>query len=125
MKCDEGFVELSGAGRVAGVDFNFDAGVFEQAKARTVHLRVRILHGGDDFLDSGGDDRVGARRRAALMRTRLESQVERGATRQFTGLFESENFGVLHAGPGVKTASDDHVIAHDDGAHGRIRADPA
>jgi hypothetical protein len=59
------------------------------------------------------------------MRTRLESQVERGITRPFASFFESQHFGMFHTGPGVRAASDHHVITHNYGAHGRIRAHPA
>jgi hypothetical protein len=90
-----------------------------------LHSRVRILHGGDDFLDPRGYDCVRARRRAALMRTRFERNVKRRATRAFPSFFESQYLGVFHAGPGVKAASDHDIIADDDCADSRIRAHPA
>ena len=108
-----------------GVDFHFDAGVLESAKAGAVHLRVGILHGGDYLLDAGGDDRVRARGRAALMRAGFQGQVERRAAGALAGFVERDYFGVFYAGPGVETAADDDVIAHDNGADSGIGADPA
>ena len=42
--------------------------------------------GGDDARDAGGDQRVGAGRRPAVMRAGLERDIERGAARRFAGL---------------------------------------
>ena len=122
---DEGFIELGGAGGVMGVDLDFNAGSLEPAEAGPAHLGIGILHGCYHLLDPGGDDRAGARRSAALMRARFESQVKGGASRPLAGFVQCEYFGVFHSGPGVETAPDDRVVAHDDGAHGGIGAHPA
>ena len=98
---------------------------FSGAEAGAVHLRVGVLHGGYYFFDARGDDGVGARRRAALMRARFQRHVECRAAGAVAGFFEREHFGVFYAGPGVEAAADDGVITHDYGAYSGIRAHAA
>jgi len=83
------------------------------------------LHSGYYLLDSGGNDGVGTRRGAALMRAGFESEVKRGPAGAVPGFFDGEDFGVFYAGPSVETAAYDGVITHDHSAYCGIRADPA
>ena len=65
--------------------------------------RIGIVRGGDDFRDAGGDDGIGAGRRAAGVRAGFEGDIERGAAGAVAGFFEREDFGVLDAVPGVRS----------------------
>ncbi len=58
----------------AGLDD--DAGGGEPRRALPGDQRIRIAHGDDDAADAGGDQRVGAGRRAAVVRARLERDVD-------------------------------------------------
>ena len=71
------------------------------------------------------DQRIGAGRRAALMRARFECDVERGSARLRASFFERDHFGVLGLRVGVKSAPDDLAVLHQYGADGRIRAGAA
>src|ERR1700681_4563487 len=121
----EGFIQLSGLGRVKGVDLKFNARSLEAAEAGPAHLGIGILHSCYHLLDPGGDDRAGAGRSAALMGARFESQIEGGVSRSLPGFVQCEYFRVFHSGPSVETAPYHRAIAHDDGAHGGSGAYPS
>ena len=71
---------------------------------------------------AGGDDGVRAGRRAALVRARLQVEVQRGAARALAGLRQRDDFGVLHARVGVEAAAHHLAVAHQHGAHHGVRA---
>ncbi len=76
-----------GAPRLGGADADVDrdAGGAQPRMARAGDLRVGVFERGDHARDAGGDDRVGAGRRLAVMRAGLERHVERGAARCLAG----------------------------------------
>ena len=83
-------------------------------------FRIGVFDRSDDAGNADGDDRVGARRRLAKMRTGLERDVECRAPRRLAG--PSQRFGLCmraaaRLGP---AAPDDHTILHHDRADGRI-----
>src|SRR5580692_8223794 len=78
---------------------------------------VGVLHGGDDFRYTGGDDGFGARAGAATMRTGFQIDVERRASRLLARLIESNDFSVLHTSISVEPAADYLAIAHKHGAN--------
>ncbi len=56
------------------------------------------------------------------MRVRFQIDIERAATRFFTGLFESKYFGVFHSGVGINTGTCDISLCIDnDGTNVWIR----
>ena len=65
----------------------------------TRSLRVRVARAEDDALDTGGEDRLGARRRRAVMRARLERHVQRRVARPLAGRRERDDLGVATAMP--------------------------
>ena len=84
------------------------------------HLRVGILDRRHHARDSGGDDRIGAGRRFADMRARLQRHIERGAAGGLAGARQRLRLGMgTAAGLGPAAADDDAVLDHDR-ADGRI-----
>ena len=79
-----------------------------------------VLQGADDAADSGGDDGVGAGRRAAFETARFEADVKRAAAGPFARFLERENLGVLPAVIGVETASGGQArgVADESADHG-------
>ncbi len=69
---DEGFIQLSGSARVLRCYFHFDSGIVQTAEPLSRHQRIRIFHGGHHTSYARLDQRVGAGRRASVMRARLE-----------------------------------------------------
>ena len=68
----------------------------------------------------GVDDRVGAGRRAAVVRARLERHVERRTARRVARLLERDRLGVADAVVLVPALADDLAVAHDDRADDRM-----
>ena len=104
---DEGFVQLRGLARAySDATSTVTAGVVQAAESLAGNWRIGIFHGGDHARHARLHQRVGAGRRAALMRARLQRDVERRAARLLAGLFERENLGVLGLRVGVEPAAD-------------------
>src|SRR5438128_4918908 len=82
----------------AHADLDVDAGGTQPADALTAHPRVGVLDPHDHPPHPGGQDRIDAGWRAARVRTRLEGDVERGATRLLPRCLEGYSFGVRAAG---------------------------
>ena len=57
-------------------DHHLHAGLAQQADPATCHLRERVYAGHDDTWDARATDQVGAGRRLAVVRARLEGHVE-------------------------------------------------
>ena len=91
-----------------------------RADARAVHLVGRIDHGRDDAGDAGGDQRVGARRRAAVVAARLEVDVDGRPAGVARGP-QRRHLGVVAARPLVPALADDDAVADDHRAHHRVR----
>ena len=101
---------------------NADSCRAELRKSLTRYSRIRIFHGADHAADSGRDHGIGARPGAALMRARLQIQVESSAARRIARLLQCENFGVLHAVIGVRGRANFAARrVHHNRAHRRIR----
>ena len=83
-------------------------------------LRVRVLARHDDAGDARRQQRVGARRRAAEMRARLECDVGGCTTRPFARGAQREDFGVRLAGALVPAFADDLFAMSDHAADARI-----
>ena len=66
--------------------------------AAAAHVRVGIARPEHDAADAGGEHRVGARRRAAVMVARLEGHVERRAARRGAGRAQRLDLAVRGAG---------------------------
>ena len=76
--------------RLQQAALDLDAGRHQLAEALAVDRRVRIAAGGDDAGDAGGDQRVGAGRRAPGVRAGLEGDVGGGAARLVAGLAQRD-----------------------------------
>ena len=92
---NERLIELGGLGREFGGELNFDAGLAQLAEAFAADARVGVFHGSDHLGNTRRDQRIGARRRAALVRTGLQVQVDSGAARTAAGLLHGDGFRVL------------------------------
>src|SRR5579863_292191 len=78
-------------------------------------------------MNSRGNQRIRAGRRAALMRVRFEVDIKRSSAGLATGPFQGENFCVLYAIVSVDACACDLALpVHDDRSHmgiGRGEAD--
>src|SRR5581483_931191 len=83
---------------------------------------VRIRGADDDAGDSGCDDLIGTRRRAAVVRARLQRDVERRPARGVAGPLERDRLCVADAVELVPALPHDLAVAHDDGADERVVA---
>jgi hypothetical protein len=84
------------------------------------HLRIGILQRGYNPCNAGGNDRVSAWRRFAVMRTWLERDVDRRAAGLSTGAAERLDLGVRPAPRLRPAAADDFAVLDDDRADRRI-----
>ena len=114
--------------RRAQPDIDRDAGSAQSGVALPGYFRIGILDRRHHAGDAGGDDGIGAGRRLAGMRTRLQRHIERGAARGLAGALERLRLGMRPApGLGPATADNDAVLDHDraDGGIGPGAALPA
>ncbi len=101
---------------------HFDSGGAQAGETLAADQGVGIGHGSDHAANAGGDDGIGAGRRASLVGAGFEIDVERGATGFFSRLFDGEHFGVLDAVVGVEAGADDFSIGvNQQGTDIRIR----
>ena len=78
-------IQQSGGGRLLAVrELHLDALVAQDPRAAAARLLARVLRGDHDARHPGRQDRVGARRLAALVGAGLERHVERGPRRLVT-----------------------------------------
>ena len=103
-------------------DLDLDPRLAQTGEAAAVDLRIRVADRSHHARDAGLDDRVGARRRAAEMRARLERDVQRRAARPLARLLERRNLGVRRAVSGVPPFADDLAPAHQHRPDQRMRA---
>ncbi len=104
----------------AEADIDGDAGGAKSCKALSRDFRIGILDRGHHARNPCGNDGVGAGRRLAEMRARLERHIERGAARGITGAFERLGLGMRTAACLRPTAADNDALLHHDRANGRI-----
>ena len=121
----ERLVEQPRGGRELAVgDDDLDALVAQDPQAAAGGLLGRVVGGDDDAPDAGLDDRVGARRRLALVAARLERDVERRAFEvgHPAGL-DRVDLGVRAAVDLVPALAEHLAVARDHGADDRVRLD--
>ncbi len=94
-----------------------------QPRLATGRLRVRIVRPEDDALDARSEYRLGAGRRRAVMRARLERHVHRGVARTVSCRCERDDLGVP-AGRLGDAFADDLALADDHRANRRLRIRP-
>ena len=92
-------------------ELDLDARRAQPLEPRPSVSRVRVAGGGHDARDPGRDDRVRARRRAPVVRARLERDVERRAARALAGRLERDDLGVRAALALVPALADDLAVA--------------
>ena len=78
-------------------DFHVDPCLAEQLDSFSGHLRKRVRHRRHDFSQSGGDDRIDARRRLSEMATRFERDEQVAPLRGGPGLGDGRDFGMRTA----------------------------
>ena len=83
----------------ADSDDDLDARLAQQAMAAAGDPLVGVLHRADDAGDARRDDRLGAGRRAALVKTRLQRHVQRRPGGRIPGLVDRMAFGVRAPAP--------------------------
>ena len=101
-------------------DLDRDAGGAQFGVALPGHLRIGILDRRHDARNAGGNHRIGAGRRLAEMRARLQRHVERGAARGFARALKRLRLGMRTAAGLGPAAADDDAISDHDRADGRI-----
>ena len=97
----------------ADADIDRDAGGAQPRMARARHFGIGIFDRRHDARNAGGDHGVGARRRFAEMRARLERDVERRATRCRPGAAQRLDFGMRPAARLGPAAADNHAVFDD------------
>ena len=88
----------------------------QQREPPPVDERERVAHGCDDARNARVAHERRARGRAAVVRARLERDVERRAARASPGLLQRRHLGVRTSGPRVETLAHDAAAADDDAA---------
>ena len=110
------------AARLVGAeaDIDRDAFVAQPLMALAGDFRIGVFQRRHHARDAGLDDGVGARRRLALMRARLERHVHRGALRRLLGAAQRLDLGMRAAAGLRPAAADDDAILDDHRADRRI-----
>src|SRR5260370_42223001 len=105
--------------RRAEPDIDLDAGGAEFCVALACDFRIGILDRRHYARDTGGDNGIGAGRRLADMRARLQRRIERGAAGGFAGALQRFRLGMrAAAGLGPATADDDAILVDHPAAGG-------
>ena len=116
----EGFVDLDRSRRGARVQLDLHSGFAQTAEAAAGDEWIGILHGRNHPAHARRQNRVDARRRPAMVRARLQRDIERRALRPFPGLLQRQNLRMLDAGPGVEAAAHGLAVTHHHRAHGGV-----
>lgn len=96
-------------------------GRLQPVKALSCGARIRVCQRADDTRGLGGDQRIGASRPAgALMRARLQANIESRTGRFCSGLLQRHCLGVRSAAGMGPAAPDDDVVFNDNAANRRI-----
>ena len=107
-------------------DDDLDALVAQDAQAAAGGLLGRVVRSDDDAADARGEDRVGARRRAAGVAARLERDVERGIAQiGVTAVGDRVDLGVGAAELLVPSLAQHPLPDRDDRADDGVGVDPA
>ena len=116
--------ELFGGGGGRDPEIDLETGGAQAGDAPPVDVLVRILERDHDAAQAGGDDGVGAGRRASVMVARLEGHVQRAPARvraRRGGRVECDDLGVTPAGGLRRAVEGPPVGGHHDGTDPRIR----
>jgi hypothetical protein len=97
-----------------------DAGSGQSCQPLSGNLRIGVGHRHDDACHAGRDQRVGARRRAAVMAAGFQRHIDGCTTRRFAGRPQCVYLGVRFAGTYMPALADHPAVAHDDAADPRI-----
>ena len=100
---------------------NFNASRLQAGDALSGNERVGVAAGDDDAGDTGGNQRVGTGRGAALMRAGFEADVGGGATGGSARFAQGVRFGVRLTGADVKAFADGFTAFDDHAADARVR----
>ena len=98
-----------------------NTGLLQTIQTAPRHLRVWVLHRSDHAANAGGDQRIAARRRTAMVAAGFKGDVGGGALRLFAGHAERVHFSMRLAGAIVKALADDFAVFHNDAADIRVR----
>jgi hypothetical protein len=110
-------------GDLGDINLNLDPRFSKDRQPFACYRGKGIQHGGNDPSNASAKDRVGARRRLAVMAARLEGHVERGPERLFSGAIQRVHFSMSLPVLFVPAFSNDTAIANDDGANERVGLD--
>ncbi len=88
------------------------SGGLQQGQALASDQRIGIGHRRDDARHTGGNQGLGARRRATVVAARLQRDIGGGAMGLVTGCMQGMHFGVRFAGFFVPAFADDPAIAN-------------
>ncbi len=106
--------------RSAQPDIHRDAGGAQPCMALASHFRIGILDRRHHTRNAGRDDGIGAGRRLADMRARLQRHIERGAPRGLAGALQRFGLGMGTAACLRPAAADDDSVLDHDRADGGI-----
>ena len=109
----------------AGVNIDDNASRTKPRVALAGHFRIGIFDRRDDARQACSDDGVGAGRRFAVMRARLQRHVERRTTCRCSGAPQRLDLGMRPAAGLRPAAAHNHAVLHDHGANGRVWPRPA
>jgi hypothetical protein len=104
----------------AGTDRNLDPCRFETLDSAPGHARVRVIHSRHHTRDARFDQRIGARRRLAMVGAGFECDI---SGRPFGGCAGARKRFALSVGPSAQlspAAPDNAPSTHKDAADGRI-----
>src|SRR4029077_299730 len=101
-------------------ELDLDAGGLETPEPAAVHERVGVAGADDDARNPRGDDGIGAGRRPAVVRARLERHVEGRALGPIAGLLQRDRLGVADSVVLVPALADDLAVVLDDRADERM-----
>ena len=99
---------------------DLDARLAQHLEA-SLSCRVRVERSRDDFCHPGGEHRVSARRRRAVMRARLHRHEERCALRPVAGRLQRDHLGVRLTFALMPAFTHHLAVANEDPADDRIR----
>ena len=118
-------VEQAGAdGELAVGHDHLDPLVAQDAEPAPGGVLARVVRGDHHARDPGRADRLRARRRAAVVAAGLERHVQRRAVQVGPAAPDRLDLGVRAAELLVKALAEDLLVAADDRADERVRADP-
>ena len=94
--------------------------LFKLIKSFSGDAGIGIAHRRHHALYARLDQRLGARRRAALMTARLKGQIDRCVAGMLLCLFQGQNLGVRLTGARMPTLADNFIVLYDHAPHAWI-----